>query len=146
MVISFFGHSDFRKRDLYENTLIKNIKEISKHEPLTLFFGEYGEFDRFAYSVCKNCNEISKHSHFVFVTPYLNDKINEYKSYYDEILYPPLEKVPLKLAIIYRNRWIVDNSDYIFFYVSRNFGGAHKAFEYAQKRGKNFLNLKDVEI
>ena len=45
------------------------------------------------------------------------------------------------VAITYRNRWMVDKSDYVITCVNRNFGGAAKAKEYAEKHRKNIVEI-----
>ena len=65
----------------------------------------------------------------------------EEKIKYDEIIYPPIENIPLKYSIIYRNKWIVENSDFIFFYVAHTWGGAYQMLEYAKNINKQFFNL-----
>ena len=64
-----------------------------------------------------------------------------------ETIYPDgLEFVPKKFAIIHRNRWIVDHSDYLITYISINFGGAYNITEYAKRKKKNIINLKEQMI
>lgn len=40
-----------------------------------------------------------------------------------------------------RNEWIVNNSDYIMFYVNHSWGGACKMLEYANKKKKDYINF-----
>ena len=77
--------------------------------------GGYGNFDGYC---CQLLNELKKDYpkiEIVFVTPYVFEnyyKLNNAKNYYDYTLYPPLENVPYKFAILKRNEWIIDNSDW----------------------------------
>ena len=82
----------------------------------------------------------------VLVTPYMTVKCpteyeNPRKKLYDEILYPALEHVLPKFAISYRNRWMVDNADFVIAYIDRSYGGAYKTYEYAKRRKKEIYNL-----
>jgi len=54
-----------------------------------------------------------------------------------------LEFVPKKFAISHRNRWIVDESDYIIVYVLTDYNGAYEALKYAKRKKKNIVNLAD---
>lgn len=63
------------------------------------------------------------------------------KQTYDEIIYPPLESVPKRYAIVARNKWMADRSDHIIFYVNCSFGGAVKKLEYAIIKGKSYTNI-----
>ena len=40
---------------------------------------------------------------------------------------------------------MIDESDFIVFYVERNFGGAKTAMEYAKRKGKKFVNLYGIK-
>lgn len=142
MIISFFGHADFQKSEQTEDFLIQFLKYLTKETYVEFYFGEYGAFDSFSYSVCKNykthCN-----CKLIFVTPYL--EVLQAVSYkYDEVIYPNIENIPLRYSIIERNKWIVEKSDFIFFYVAHDWGGAYKMLEYAKKKGKQFINLADI--
>ena len=60
---------------------------------------------------------------------------------YDSSIYPPLEGVPYKLAIIKRNEWMIDKADLIVAYVNTEYGGARRALTYARRRNKSIINL-----
>ena len=77
----------------------------------------------------------------------MQQKLNEYKEYYetsfDDILIPAeLVEIHYKRAIPARNRWLVDNSDYLIAMVWRDFGGAYTTLRYAQKQGKKIILLE----
>lgn len=55
-----------------------------------------------------------------------------------EIYYPEIEHVPLPLAIVQANRYMVKNSDYLIISPSA-VGNSRKICEYAQKREKKGL-------
>lgn len=59
----------------------------------------------------------------------------------DTVLPEGIETVPPKFAINYRNRWMIDHSDYVVSYVSHTFGGAFKFMSMAQNRKKQVINL-----
>jgi hypothetical protein len=63
------------------------------------------------------------------------------KEMYDSIIYPEIEDKPLRFAIVYRDRYIVENSDVIISFVQHKSGGAYKAVRYAEKIGKAVKNL-----
>lgn len=71
----------------------------------------------------------------VFVTPYLHFARPVEK--YDAIIYPEIEDKPLKYAIVYRNRWVIDRADYVIAYVNHGRVGAYKTYAYAKKEGEN---------
>lgn len=79
------------------------------------------------------------------IIPYITvsylDGIKDRREEFDEIIYPPLESVPPRLAIIRRNEWMIDNSDLLIAYVKYSWGGAAKTLEYAKRRGKSILSI-----
>lgn len=145
MIITFFGHSDFVSTPEVKGRLSEIIEESAKAGELTLYFGGYGNFDEFTFSVANSLKQKTRARH-IFVTPYITESyeknhLSYIKESYDEILYPPLESVPYRFAISARNKWLVENSDLIVFFVRRRFGGAYKAYLHAKKKGKQILNL-----
>ena len=135
MVISFFGHADFSSSENVENSIKKLFTKLKKVDKVEFYLSGYGAFSDFAY---KKCVEFKNNHHnvkIIFITPYLDSYLENRKdslrSLYDEIIFPTIENIPKKFAIIKRNEWIVDNSNLIVFYVNRSFGGASKVLTYA---------------
>jgi hypothetical protein len=62
---------------------------------------------------------------------------------YDFSIYPPIETVPRKAAIIKRNEFMVDNGDVVVAYVKHGWGGAAHTLEYAPKKNKEIINIVD---
>lgn len=60
-------------------------------------------------------------------------------SLYDRTLYPALENVPRRFAILKRNEYMVDAADIVVAYVKYEWGGAAKALEYARRRKKQIM-------
>ena len=148
MVISFCGHADFLKNEKYEETLINFLKDKVGNRHADLLLGGYGSFDAFAYDCAKKYQNTHPNVSLVYVTPYLdNEKNLRYQSErYDMVLYPELELVPKKLAIVYRNRFMINKADVVVAYVSHSFGGAYGAYIYAKKIGKEIFNLAECHF
>ena len=147
MTVSFFGHSDFHFNDIYKSRVLEYLEKSLTGEKLEFFLGAYGGFDNFAFECCKIYKEKHANATITLVTPYLNAEYPKgvAKEEYDGILYPEIESKPKKFAIVYRNRYMVDNSDLIIAYVNRSFGGAFQAISYAKKKGKKIFNLAEIE-
>jgi len=58
---------------------------------------------------------------------------------YDETIYPPLESIPRKFAILRRNEWMVQESDIVVAYVNHGWGGAAKTLQYARRKKKRII-------
>ena len=60
-----------------------------------------------------------------------------------ETLFPDgIESVPRRVAISYRNKWMIKRSDYVVTYVTTHIAsGAAQFKELAEKQGKNVINI-----
>lgn len=152
MIISFFGHSSLYATKELSKRVSQTIKQaIEREEKITFYCGGYGDFDAICAEVCRAIKKDHPLCEAVFVTPYMTEaqqrKIKELMNskLYDSCVYPPLENVPPRFAIIKRNEWMVEKADLIIAYVECSFGGAYKALQYARKKGKQIINLAEKE-
>jgi len=142
MIITFFGHTEFTETKAIEDKIYSILDNINNNEQIDFYLGGYGRFDLFAYACAKKYKETHKNVKLIFVTPYISEKyINKRTDEYDEIIYPPLENKPNKYAILYRNQWMIKESDIVIVYVKYSVGGAYTAYTYAERIGKNTINL-----
>ena len=128
-----------------DNKLSPIIEELlyNKHY-VSFLIGRNGEFDEYAASVIKRTqkNFGKEKSDISLVLPYKVSKIEYYEKYYDSIIIPEcLYRMHPKSIITYKNRWMIENSDLVIFYVNRDSGGAHTAMKYAQKLNKAVINI-----
>ena len=152
MIITFFGHSSISSSSLIK----EQVKDaVRKHaflgDPVSFYLGGYGDFDEICASACRELRKEYKTMEIIYVTPYMEvenqKKILEWQNngVYDSTIYPPIEKVPPRLAILKRNEWMVKNSDIIIAYVKYNYGGACKALQIAKRNKKTVINICDFE-
>ena len=146
MIITFCGHSTYSGNLGDEKRLIDFLEQVVCGQQVDFYLGGYGGFDSFAYDCCKKYKEMHPNVSLVFVTPYLTVEYQknhlEYKkTRYDEIVYPDIEDKPLKFAIAYRNRYMVDKADYVVAYVAHSWGGAYTTYKYAKRKNKGIFNL-----
>ena len=140
MIITFCGHADFRGNENYEKIILDFLKETLADNSAQIYLGGYGGFDSFALSCCKKYKEYNPSVRLVLITPYISVD-SEKKSLYDEVVYPGLEDKPLKFAISYRNRWMVENADFIVCAVDHTWGGAYATYKYAERKKKPTFNI-----
>ena len=150
MIITFCGHSDFLFSDDVKQQL-KNIllNEIRKNPTCKFYLGGYGDFDGLCLRTLKELKNDFPEIELIFITPYLDknySKLEFAKYYYDEVIFPPLENVPRKFAILKRNEWMVDEADLVLSYVTYSWGGAAKTLEYARRKKKTFINLAEKNL
>ena len=87
----------------------------------------------------------------ILIKPYFSNELNTNKEYYeytyDDVVIPDiLAGVHPKSAITKRNRWMVENSDFIVTYVRSDNGGAFEAKKYAAKLDKVIFETNDMLI
>ena len=146
MIITFCGHGDYSPSKEHEKMIFDFLEEKIGGQLAELYLGGYGNFDSFAY----RCGEIYQVTHpntkLFFVTPYLTrknqkDRLEYVKKRYDGIIYPPLEKIPPRFAILHRNRWMVEQADCVIAYVTHKWGGAYRTLQHAKRRHKEICDL-----
>ena len=139
MRISFFGHSDYEPNEDDKNAIIQKIDELVGDNPCEFLLGGIGAFDMFAKKCClKYKRLLNSNVKLTLVMPYPDRKY--IIKGYDETVYPPLESVPRRLAIIRRNKWMVNESDHIIAYVW-HYGGARNTLDIAKRKNKPIFNV-----
>ena len=151
MIISFCGHANFSKTSEYEKRLLNFFEENIGDLATDFYLGGYGEFDDFAYECCKKYKTTHLRVSLIFVTPYITVDYQKrhlklQKERYDEIIYPGIEDKPLKLAICYRNKWMIEKADYFVCGISHEWGGAYKTYQHAKRKRKMIFNITGKEF
>ena len=149
MIVTFCGH-----RNLSDNTISERLtdtitklflKAMTDNLPISFYCGGYGEFDRLAENVIDRVrnNFPNTRCEKIFVTPYITQSYQyrneQMKQRFDDIVYPPIENVPYRYAIIRRNEWMIDSADIIIAYVKYSWGGAARTLEYAKRKKKTVI-------
>ena len=145
MVIAFCGHSRYGGSLEDEKKILELLKQKAENEAVEFFLGGYGGFDQFAYHCAWKFQKEHTDAKLILITPYLDTKhyADDIKDRFDSIIYPELEKIPLKYAIVHRNRWIVEKADIIIAYVKNQYGGAYTMYQYAKRKKKEIYNIAD---
>ena len=150
MIISFAGHSVITAKDRVKEILKEQIRQLIANETnITCYLGGYGDFDNICATVCRELKHEFAGIELVYVAPYLRlseqTKIKEMQFYRlcDTSVYPPIENVPPKFAILKRNEWMMTNADTVIVYVHRNYGGAYQSLLIAKRKQKQVINICD---
>ena len=146
MIITFLGHSNFSKSAEYEKKLLAFLEEKIGNTHVDFYLGGYGAFDNFAFECCKKYKKSHPASSLIFITPYITveyqqNHLTNLAEEYDGILYPEIEEKPLRFAISYRNKWMVEQADYVICGIEHNWGGAFKAYQHAKQKKKYVFNI-----
>lgn len=142
MTCTFFGHryAPTKIEPTLRSTLINLIEN---HDANLFYVGNHGEFDSMVRRVLRNLAEKYDISYYV-VLAYMPGKKNEfdYENYSDTILPDGIETVPKRFAISYRNKWMIDRSDYVVTYVTGSIASGAAQFKaLAERRQKNVISL-----
>ena len=144
MIVTFCGHRDFVETAEIEERLTALIEKYARaNESLVCYNGGYGNFDYFAAKCVKGLKKQYQNICNYLVLPYIDrkflERIAEFKKLFDETIYPPLENVPRKYAIIRRNEWMINSADAVIAHVKYSWGGAARSLEYAKRKKKNMI-------
>ena len=130
-----------------EKPLRETLERLVEERGVRVFYtGEMGEFDELFARTVRSMKRECPSLRLVLVAPYLTERLNMdkafYEAIYDEILIPAeLDGVHPKAAIGLRNRWMVDRSDIVIAALHRDFGGAAEAVRYAEAKGKEVVRI-----
>ena len=137
MNVIFCGHGDIPNTHNIRVWLSTVIQSLIKQGATKFYIGGYGDFDNLAFNLLLKEKTFHPNIELILVLAYLNTTKDISK--YDSTVYPPLEKVPRKFAILKRNQWMVEISDIIVCYVIHDWGGAYKTLEYAKRKKKQII-------
>lgn len=144
MTCCFLGHKD-APSDIYPK-LVNAIKELIETQSVSSFLvGNQGGFDSMVLKALRQLKKEYPHISYNVVFAYMPTVKQEYDPYeFGETMLPEgLEKVPPRFAISWRNKWMVNESEYAVVYITHSWGGAAKYYELAQKKNKTIINIGD---
>lgn len=137
MKVTFCGHRELADRTAVKQWLHSVCQELILQGADEFYLGGYGAFDSLCVSVLRELKSENDYIQLILVLPYLNSNI--ITDGYDETIYPPLESVPKKFAILRRNEWMVQESDIVVAYVNHSWSGAAKTLQYARRKRKRII-------
>ena len=128
---TFFGHRDCPRG--IKGVLSTEIERLICNQRVDTFYvGTQGSFDRMAYAALVELKERYRNIKVYRVLAYM-PKLGDTDTY-DTIVPEGIETTYPRYAIIKRNKWMIDHSDYVIAYVTHTFGGAYQAVERAKRK------------
>lgn len=146
---SFFGHRNLVLTNQLREKLEDEIKQTIVDQDCCMFyFGEFGEFDDVCYKIVSELKVLYPQVRRIYVATNEKDlcrhKKTREKVYEEQIIFS-LKFNWWYQIIYYRNIAIIDNSDFVIFYVeNKNNSGAYKALQHAKKNKKSYINIAQV--
>ena len=142
IVCTFFGHHDCPAE--VKPKLREVLTDLIENHSVDVFYvGNKGAYDRMVRSVLRELAQKYAHIHYAVVLERMPVKRDEdvLEDYSDTMLPEGIEEVPPRFSIVWRNKWMLRQSDYVVTYVTHSWGGAAQFAEMAERQGKNVINL-----
>lgn len=120
---------------------------FSKESYLQFYIGRNGDFDILAASIIQQIRKEYEHvlCELILILPYTVKDMEYYVEYYDQIIIPDeVYGVHPKRVITERNKWMVEQADFVLVYTRTESGGAYRALEYAKKIDRPFFQLLTI--
>ena len=131
---TFFGHRDCPEE--IKPGIRAAILEFVESCGVEMFYvGNQGRFDVLVRSVLRELGV-----NYAVVLAYLPTEEAE-----DTMLPEGIEGVHPRYAISWRNRWMVQQAQFVICYVRHTWGGAYSCMEYARRQGRTIINLAERE-
>lgn len=141
MIVTFCGHREIEQTTEVEEWLQTVIHGLIEQGATTFYLGGYGAFDGLAASVLRKEKKNHPWIELILVLAYLNGRQDA--AGYDGSVYPELEKIPRRFAILHRNRWMVQSADVVVAYVLHDWGGAATTLRYAKQKRKRIISYSE---
>lgn len=146
-IVTFIGHRLINKN--YVLPKLKSAIEIEINDGVTDFIlGFHGQFDSLVLKILLEKKKIDNKISIDLVFPDLNSANAFMKIYPDtfKLVMPVIygtELIHYKRRINYSNKSMIDDSDKLICYVDKkvDLSGAKTALVYAEKKGKEIINL-----
>ncbi len=142
MVCSFLGHKD-TTLSIYPRLVVEIERLIRDRDVRDFMVGNQGSFDSTVLKVLRELKQKYPDISYHVVLAYMPGRKQEYEFYepHETFLPEGIETVPKRFAISWRNKWMVRESDVVLSYITHSWGGAAQFVEYAERQGKEVINI-----
>lgn len=135
---TFFGHRDCPSS--VKASIYKAVEQLISHQSVDTFYvGTQGSFDRMAYAALEELRQRYSYIKVYRVLAYM-PKVGDVDTS-DTIVPEGIENAHPRYAIVHRNNWMIDRSDFVISYITHPTGGAYQAVERAKKKGKTIIAI-----
>jgi len=137
---TFFGHRDCP--ETMRQKLSDVVERLIIEERVSVFYiGTHGNFDKMAYSVLSQLAQRYIIDVYV-VLAHLRRATGSRVFDMRKTVYPEgLETVPRRFAIVKRNQYMIEKSDFVICYVNDNVTNAFKFVSRAKRKGLRIFNI-----
>lgn len=141
-VCAFFGHRDCP--DTIKPRLREALVQLIERDGVNRFYvGHQGAFDAIVHSVLRELAQSYPQIQYDIVLAYMPQGKDNFDTEMTQhtLLPEGIETVPRRFAIDRRNRWMLQQSDYVVAYVTHSWGGAAKFANEAKRLGKTVIEI-----
>lgn len=141
-VCTFFGHHDCPAE--VKSKLREILIDLIENHSVDVFYvGNKGAYDRMVRAVLRELAQEYAHIHYAVVLERIPGKRDEDipEDYSDTMLPEGIEEVPPRFAIVWRNKWMLRQSDYVVTYVTHSWGGAAQFAAMSERQKKTVIRL-----
>lgn len=137
---TFFGHRECPGS--IKIKLREVLIDLTTNYDVDMFYvGNQGLFDAIVHGVLRELKKEYPQIDYAVVLAYMPGKQTEYDDYSDTMLPEGIESVHPRYAISWRNKWMLQQSDYVVSYITHNWGSAVQFVNKARSKGKTVINL-----
>lgn len=141
LACTFFGHRNCP--EMIKPKLRDILVDLITNHGVDMFYvGHQGQFDAYVHSELKKLKQECPQINYAVVLAYMPGQRTECDDYSDTMLPEGIEAVHPRYAISWRNKWMLDQSDYVVTYITHTWGGAYQYARKAIGQGKNVINLE----
>lgn len=145
MICTFLGHRDCPKT--IKPTLKAEIERLIENGVDSFLVGNNGYFDLYVQQVLQEIEEKNPKIKYSIVLAYMPNNRTRFVVDSKKTLVPDgIEGIIPKYAISYRNKWLIEKSDYVITYIKHTFGGAYQFASLAKKQGKACINIAGEKL
>ena len=137
MIVAFCGHRTLHDARAVRAWLEELLPQLIAEGADTFYVGGKGAFDSVAAAVAMQCKAQHPHIRVTLVQAYINQMRSP--ELHDDTLYPPLESVPPRFAIVRRNEYMLRAADVVVAYVIHNASNSIKNRDFARRLGKRVI-------
>ena len=141
---TFFGHRDCPSS--VKPKLRAVLIDLIENRSVDMFYvGNKGAFDRLVRSVLRELVQEYPQINYAMVLERMPGKQNEdYPEGFSDTMLPEgIEEVHPRFAIVWRNKWMLRQSDFVVTYITHAWGGAAQFAEMAVRQGKTVINVAE---
>ncbi|MBO7520290.1 MAG: hypothetical protein J6T73_05870 [Clostridia bacterium] len=144
MTCTFFGHS-YISADISASLEDALVYLIEKKGVNKFYVGTHGSFDRQCFEMLEKLAEKYDIDYKKVLSTVPSKRAEWDKTDYSRAVVPDgIEKAHPRFRINFRNKWMINNSDYVVTYIKNPFGtGAAQFAALAEKKGKIMIKLGD---